>query len=647
MLEPGKLQAAEVAISNEGPLGNTARIEVRGKSVVLDSTGINAWSSTGDAFATLEATDSIVVTKSSIYPRLVGYSALPGTHTETLSMHAPIIRSDTSYITSQAAAIDSKFTVAIEADRFIATDSHFWAAVSGSEAGEFSITADSILLRGTEMTSTADGSATSESKQTRLNLTAKSELVLDHSFVGSNTGVSSRGFSRVAAGDIVLAGAAIDISSSQIMARAGGDLVNVGGGLNSGNITVTGTEIRIRESALTSSTISPVGVGGNVLIAGHALDVAASEISSDSLFRATDAGNVRIELDGRLSLNSGTVVSSSTESSQGRAGVVQIKAAEIAIDGGSSVSAIAKNLSSGFAGAVSVTASRSLTLANGATLSIQNDATSGPTQLARAAVSAESVPAESVLHVTAPQMSLSGAELTASATGNFAASDVQVSSSDHLIMRNSAIRTTATNGSGGSIQVNGGRIMVLDHSQVCTSVLGTEGGNGGDIRVRAQNLVMDTGFIQANTRVPQASGGSVFIDVGAMVAHGGSVLVGGNTPFEFDPRLTGVNVIQAAAPNGVSGNVSLTVPVLDIAGSLKGLSAEVISLGAMSKDLCRIGGGSSLTPLGRGGLLPTTTGFIRSESQDAVAREQGRAAEAGSGVSALYKKDVAAYRCEQ
>jgi hypothetical protein len=123
--------------------------------------------------------------------------------------------------------------------------------------------------------------------------------------------------------------------------------------------------------------------------------------------------------------------------------------------------------------------------------------------------------------------------------------------------------------------------------------------------------------------------------------------VGGNTPFEFDPRLTGVNVIQAAAPNGVSGNVSLTVPVLDIAGSLKGLSAEVISLGAMSKDLCRIGGGSSLTPLGRGGLLPTTTGFIRSESQDAVAREQGRAAEAGSGVSALYKKDVAAYRCEQ
>jgi hypothetical protein len=39
----------------------------------------------------------------------------------------------------------------------------------------------------------------------------------------------------------------------------------------------------------------------------------------------------------------------------------------------------------------------------------------------------------------------------------------------------------------------------------------------------------------------------------------------------------GINVIQAAAPDGVSGNVQIRAPALDIAGSLRGLSTEVIS----------------------------------------------------------------------
>jgi hypothetical protein len=77
-------------------------------------------------------------------------------------------------------------------------------------------------------------------------------------------------------------------------------------------------------------------------------------------------------------------------------------------------------------------------------------------------------------------------------------------------------------------------------------------------------------------------------------------------------------VIQAAAPDGVSGEVRIGAPSLDIAGSLTGLSAELLSAPALTKDLCRIGAGSSLTPLGRGGLRPTSSGMIRPDGPIAL-----------------------------
>ena len=87
-------------------------------------------------------------------------------------------------------------------------------------------------------------------------------------------------------------------------------------------------------------------------------------------------------------------------------------------------------------------------------------------------------------------------------------------------------------------------------------------GNGGDISIQAPTLVMQTGFIQANTAAANASGGKVNIDVDALVPSGSTLFVGGATPFTFAPGVFGFNVIQAAAPTGVTataGNGSATV----------------------------------------------------------------------------------------
>jgi hypothetical protein len=185
--------------------------------------------------------------------------------------------------------------------------------------------------------------------------------------------------------------------------------------------------------------------------------------------------------------------------------------------------------------------------------------------------------------------------------------------------------------------------MMLDHSQITTSVAG-QSGNGGDIGVTAQLLVMNTGFVQANTVAPQASGGNVSVNVASLVASG-TVLLNGLTPLAFDPSLNGINVFQAAAPEGVSGNVRVTAPAFDVSGSLRGLSTELITFGALGKDLCRAGAGSSLTPLGRGGLRPTSAGLMRPETNAVLEVHPDERAAAGVSAQEGYTQRVV-YRCE-
>src|SRR5690349_1652231 len=129
--------------------------------------------------------------------------------------------------------------------------------------------------------------------------------------------------------------------------------------------------------------------------------------------------------------------------------------------------------------------------------------------------------------------------------------------------------------------------MLLDRSQITTSVSGPIG-NGGDIFIHAGALVLNTGFIQANTAGAGARGGNVTIDVPVLLASADQLAVGGSLPLSFDPNVFGLNVIQAAAPTGVSGTVEVSNPRLDIAGSLQALATEIVSVGALGRDLCRV-----------------------------------------------------------
>ena len=97
------------------------------------------------------------------------------------------------------------------------------------------------------------------------------------------------------------------------------------------------------------------------------------------------------------------------------------------------------------------------------------------------------------------------------------------------------------------------------------------------------------------------------------------------TPLRYAPNVFGFNVIQAAAPTGVSGNIQIASPVLDLSGTLGRLGAPPIDTVSLGRSPCQTTGGSSLAVVGQGvlpvsyrgllGAVPLgSTGAVRSEA---------------------------------
>jgi hypothetical protein len=127
---------------------------------------------------------------------------------------------------------------------------------------------------------------------------------------------------------------------------------------------------------------------------------------------------------------------------------------------------------------------------------------------------------------------------------------------------------------------------------------------------------MNSGFIQANTLGVKALGGDVSINVAVLIPSGSSLFVGGTTPYVFAPDVFGFNVIQAAAPTGLSGTIQITNPALNLSSSLSVLSGKFQATSALGRDRCRNGNGSSLAQGGRGGFAASARDLARAGDSD-------------------------------
>lgn len=380
---------------------------------------------------------------------------------------------------------------------------------------------------------------------------------------------------------------------------------------HAGKVTVNAPEIHIGGSGLLigaaiSSDAYASGNAGRVEVSAQALTIEGGNsifptgINSRSKARSSgNAGSVNVTSNGLLRVLNGGEITSSTAGA-GAGGEVTIKARSIEVSSADSrIAAMAMPGSGGQPGSVTVAADGVVRLSAGGSLSIANDGLS--------ARPAAVLP--SVLKVSGGDLMLEDSSIQANSSGNVAAGALDISFGTRLSLTRSKITTSANAGNGGPITIRGGQIIDLVSSQITTSVSGVTG-NGGDISAKSQALVMNSGFIQANTAAPEASGGNVGIDVQLLVPSGNTLFVGGETAYAYQPGVFGFNVIQAAAPSGLSGTVSITSPSLDISGTLSGFGIQLLDTGGLGRNPCRIGTGSSFVQSGHGGFAPSARDLL-------------------------------------
>jgi len=190
--------------------------------------------------------------------------------------------------------------------------------------------------------------------------------------------------------------------------------------------------------------------------------------------------------------------------------------------------------------------------------------------------------------------------ISANSTGNVPASDIRLQVGDRMRVRTGQVTTEANGGDGGRIEVVGGPLILQD-GRITTSVWGL--GNGGDILIRPRALLLDTGFIQANTS-EGAKGGDIRVDTPILVIPGNQRYVQGGEQRQNFWTGSGVNVIQAAAPEGISGDIQVSAIALDLSGALFSLRADYAGLAGVAESPCEVVQGavpSSLVRSGYGG----------------------------------------------
>lgn len=477
-------------------------------------------------------------------------------------------------------------------------------AFGTGNAGDVSVNARNILLDSAGRISSVTY-VTGFGNGGRVTLNTSGDVVLANSSGQSGQAgtISTSTFSTGQGGAIAISAANVRVSGSGTGITSFAQRGSIG---NAGTIDVQSSgDVALTAGGGISTSTASIGSSGAISVRAANVIVNNGGITSATIGGSQgNAGSVDVRASGNLTVTNAGAVSSSTFAS-GAAGSVRAEAARVRVEGTeSTISAADFAGLSGQPGSVTVIARESITLRDAGSVSISNNGI----------VSTPAARQRTTLSLTAPDIVLQGGVVTAASSGNVAASAIDVAFTHGLQLDASGITTSANTGNGGPITVRGGELISLRQSQITTSVQGTTG-NGGDIDITTHALALDRGFIQANTAASGASGGLVRIQVDSLVASGNTLLVGGNTAFTFRPDVPGFNVIQAAAPTGISGVVDVTSPVLDVTGSLRVLRGEVIDAGGLGRSLCQSSGGSTLAQAGRGGLVASSRGLLRAERE--------------------------------
>jgi filamentous hemagglutinin family protein len=416
--------------------------------------------------------------------------------------------------------------------------------------------------------------------------------------IRNGASISSSTFTASDAGSVRITADVLHVDGGDRSA-ATGISADSGAAGRAGDVKIAAGDITLDNEALISSSALATGRGGTIDIRSRTLTIDHAA----GLFTVTAgpaaAGDIALTVSDALVLREGGGITANTGGS-GPAGRITIQAGSFDASGFDTPSGFrtqvisrARPGSGGQPGSLMIDVRDQLALRDGAALSIANDATLADPKAVQ----------PGTLTLRAGQVMVQDGTITAAAAGNADAGSIALTASGRLLLDRSEVRTSSVDGDGGSIALASSGPMQLRDTSVTSSVEGTRNGNGGDLTITAPALVLQSGFVQANTTAALARGGQVQVQVGLLVPDGNHLFVGGDRIQTFRAGTPGYNVIQAAAPDGVSGALDITLPQLDLSASLVGLSPRRFDPDSIRRDVCEVGGegqDSSFTTPGRG-----------------------------------------------
>ncbi len=444
----------------------------------------------------------------------------------------------------------------------------------GGNAGSISISAGAVdVSAGARINSSSD----SPGGGGAMTITAGNFISLQ----GSGTGLLSEANKAGPGGTIILQAPQVQITDGAVVSAK-----STGSGA-AGSVTIEGPASPAQSVVIQGpgsgifTEAHGTGHGGSIIASAHQVELTKQAKLSATTTGAGDAGDVLVQ-GGVVSLLSGARLESgsikrtpTSPAPTGQGGTVTVEgiaspATAIVLSGpGSGIFTTAEG--SGTGGNITMTASQSVTLTN-------------------------------------------GASIAASSTGPADAGNIHIDAGNSFFMQDSSVTTSATQASGGDISVQATSIFRMINSQMTASVQQGSNTFGGNITIDPEFVILQNQSQILATAV-EGTGGNILIVTPVFLADQTSM-------------------VDASSQFGRSGTVTIQSPTSQLAGTLATLPQSVRQAAALTTVRCaaQMGGqASSFVVAGRDTLPTEPGGWLMS----ALATASADAGERGlSGLSA-------------
>jgi filamentous hemagglutinin family protein len=467
-----------------------------------------------------------------------------------------------------------------------------------------------------------------------------------------NGALSESGDISIWADDVALSGGARITATSVTGGKAGSIAV-----IADGAIRLVGREASGEQtpSAIFANAEGD-GDGGSILVEAHELTLAGGGAIIAQTTGDADGGDITVRV-ARLVIRDDSQIDSSTsaqsldpqdpEPTLGRGGQIHVVASErilisgrVDADDFARISTFSKARSAGRAGDILVRTPQ-LEVENGAGI---ETTTSGPGGGGQIVLDVAVLRLDKGATISA--RSEGSAPLSPGNAGNIVIGPAEGLHPNRVVSLKggSAITTSATSASGGSVFVNAGplveeedgelrtaepyagaasgEIVLLEDSEISTSVTGGTG-NGGNITIDPVFVVLNRSHVVA--RADAGAGGNIVIRTDFFVASADSV------------------VDASAGPAGVDGSVLIESPVVDLVSPLASLSQEFVDASSLMRERCA----ARQSGAAIGSFLVSRHGPLGAMPDDYLASPPaGYQSDSGSRASRVPTSRVGERRCE-